>query len=168
MEPVYRIEGSDCWSTWYWEDCDRHGIFGVTLKHIKRITGGIRGLPAYDVGTRIYFEDAPFFRCSGKRVHVIHGPYIVVASELQPKSSVVHRTESGIIMLAKRRAFEGPWIDGLKRREFGGVIYDYPQCASYYEFFPFRLSIRRDSTFTTREEPHTEYCRHCRPAGILN
>jgi len=165
---VYNMDGSDYWSTWYWDECDRHGVFGVTIRQIKRITGSLGERPAYDVGTRIYFEDAPFFRFSNKKKHVIHGPYVVVASELQPKCKVVHKTDNGIILLAQYRAFEGPWIDGLKTREFDGEFYNYVQCASYYQFFPFRLKIQRDSTFITQEESHSDYCRHCRPLSILN
>ncbi|MBZ0156020.1 MAG: hypothetical protein K8I29_07360 [Alphaproteobacteria bacterium] len=162
MELVSRVEGIDHWRTWFWDDCDTHGMFGITLKHMRRIQGCLEGIPPYDFGTMIYLEDAPYFRFSGQSVHVIHGPYIVVPSDLPPKSFVAHKTENGIILWCKRKAHEGPWSDGMKTREFHGIPYNIPQCASYYEFFPFRFRIERDISFTTRWMPHHKECRYCR------
>lgn len=54
--------GKDYWRTWFIDECEQHGMFGLTEKHLPLVMTDGQGFQAYREGTEIYLEDAPYFK----------------------------------------------------------------------------------------------------------
>ena len=153
IKPVNKYNGCDCWRTWFFKECERYQLFGVTAGNLSRIK-------KYKIGTLIYLEDAPYYKTNK---HRICGPYKVV--EANPVyAHEIEKEDNGKIIIYKDNnpKKNGPWFDKqnvtrfIKSRKF-----TYKQEASEHEFFPYRFSIKpHDSEFTyvQHRSSHCDLC----------
>jgi len=133
--------GCDYWRTWFLEECEKYGKFGLTEKHLPLVTTDGHGFHSYDVGTEIYLEDAPYFKKT-KIDHRVCGPYSVISSILPAKAEIIHKNHGKIIIYKEKFPSEGPWFDRTYvRRIADGVDMKYKQLASEFGFFPYRFSV---------------------------
>lgn len=89
MSEVTLFRGLDCRRTWFFEECETSGFFGINEKHCNLIRFSSKGVPPYQIGTEIWLEDAPVFPASEKRFHRVCGPYEVVSATPLPDDAFV-------------------------------------------------------------------------------
>ncbi len=94
---VINLAGIDYWRTWFIEECEFAGLFGINEKHLPLIKASGPGFSAYRVGTEIFLEDAPYFKAS-KAHHRVCGPYHVVAAKVTAESKPVYVVDEAVII----------------------------------------------------------------------
>lgn len=133
--------GCDYWRTWFLEECESNGLFGLTARHLPLVITDGYGFRSYAKGTEIYLEDAPYFKKT-KTHHRVCGPYVVVPSMLPPHGEVTHQKDGEIIIYKEKWPAKGPWMDrSYVRRVVDGEDIKFKQIASEFSFFPYRFSI---------------------------
>ena len=78
---VVHHAGHDYWRTWFLEECEAHHLFGINEKHLPLLTNA--GFKSYRPGTRVFLDDAPYFRAT-RTHHRVCGPYEVVPATIPP------------------------------------------------------------------------------------
>lgn len=159
MAEVTQYRGHDCWRTWFFDECEKAGMFGLNEKHLGLIRLKGPGVYPYHAGTEVYLEDAPVFRESDQRLHRICGPYEVIAAEPLPADAIVIHSSAGkpIVYLAARPEL-GPWGDGTVRRRVAGLDLKYRQTAKQFNYYPYRFRIQRTARWEERIESHRLGC----------
>ncbi|MCJ7600764.1 MAG: hypothetical protein MUO63_04575 [Desulfobulbaceae bacterium] len=153
--------GRDYWRTWFLEECEKHGMFGLTEKHLSLATADGQGFQSYREGTEICLEDAPYFRKT-KTYHRVCGPYNVIPSILPIQAEAVHKINGKIIIYKEKSPSNGPWLDrSYVRRIVDGVELKYKQLASEFGFFPYRFSIKKASKYKVHLVRHESECWLC-------
>ena len=153
---VYQYNNQDCWRTWFLEECEAAGLYGVTIGHLKYI----KGVP-YQSGTIIYLEDAPYFH-EHKIHHRVCGPYEVVATtQLPADGKSIHIHNNQVIVYEESRPKLGPWLNRTMVRVIEGVPSRIKQMASNYEYFPLRFKIKPHKDHDVVLETHEVNCTLC-------
>lgn len=153
---VYQFNNRDCWRTWFLEECEAVGLYGVTIGHLKYL----KGVP-YQSGTIIYLEDAPYFH-EHKIHHRVCGPYKVVATtQLPTEGKSIHVHNNQVIVYEEPMPKLGPWLNHTKVRVIEGVPTRIKQMASNYEYFPLRFGIKRSEHYKIRLITHEVNCTLC-------
>ena len=160
MAEVIQFRKHDCWRTWFFEECEANGLFGINEKHLDLVRLSGKGVSPYRVGTEVYLEDAPILPASKKQFHRVCGPYEVVAANPLPDGAVVVHTQQGTpILYLEARPELGPWGNGMKRRSgVCGLVLNYRQTAREFNFYPYRFRIRRSSRWKELKIPHSAAC----------
>ena len=160
MTEVIQFRKRDCWRTWFFEECEESGLFGVNEKHCGLIRLSGKGVVPYHVGTAVYLEDAPVFPASEERFHRICGPYEVVPATPLPDDAVVIHEYKGVpILFLEAHPERGPWGNGTKRRlGVCGLDLKHRQTAREFNFYPFRFRIKRSSRWEEIIVPHSSRC----------
>lgn len=160
MSEVIQFRHHDCWRTWFFEECETFGLFGINEKHLGlvRLTG--IGIHPYHLGTEVFLEDAPVFHASSDRFHRVCGPYEVTSAEPLPLGAVVVHTLAGVPIVYKElRPQDGPWLDGTKHRKgVCGLDFKHRQIAKQFNFFPYRFRIRRTPRWQEISVFHSRTC----------
>jgi hypothetical protein len=164
MAEVRLFRGMDCWRTWFFDECEQAGIFGINKKHLGLVARKSPSVVPYHVGTNVYLEDAPVFEASGKSFHRVCGPYEVISAEPVPRDAeITHRDGAIPILFLEARPEMGPWLNGTKRRyNVCGLDLKHRQTAEAYNFYPYRFRIRRSSRWCEEVIQHTSICDLCR------
>ncbi len=158
---VVTRNGRDYWRTWFLEECEKYGMFGLTEKHLPLVTTDGYGFHSYGEGTEIYLEDAPFFRKT-KKHHRVCGPFLVVPSALSPQAEIIHEKNGKAIIYKEKSPSQGPWLDRSHvRRIVDGVEMKFKQMASEFSFFPYRFSIKKSPKFKIHLVKHERDCWLC-------
>ncbi len=160
---VVHWSGCDYWRTWFIEECESSQLFGVTEKHLPLITRYGKGVVPYRKGTRVFLEDAPYFRGT-KTHHRVCGPHEVFPLATIPAGAArVFPKDGPIIVYKQAHPQSGPWLDtsSVKRR-IDGIDVRFQQIAGRFGFFPLRFGIRRASNYSSRHVQHVESCRLCK------
>jgi hypothetical protein len=157
MVEVVQFQNRDCWRTWFFEECEANGLFGINEIHIKIITNSIS---PYLVGTELYLEDAPVLRGSLGRFHRICGPYEVISATPVPTGAMIVYTESGKPILYREAHPElGPWGNGTKQRpNICGINLTYRQMARNFNYYPYRFRIKRSRRWEELLILHSSSC----------
>ena len=160
MTEVIRFCDHDCWRTWFFEECEASGLFGINEKHCGLIRLSGKGVVPYQVGTEVYLEDAPVFPASEERFHRVCGPYEVVPATPLPDEAVVAYEYKGVPILYREAHPErGPWGNGTKRRSgVCGLNLKHRQIAREFNFFPFRFRIKRSPRWQELVISHSSSC----------
>lgn len=160
MAEVTQFRDHDCWRTWFFEECEASGLFGINEKHRGLIRLSGKGVHPYHIGTEVYLEDAPVFPASGKRFHRVCGPYEVIAATPLPAGAVVAHEYDGVpILYLESQPERGPWGNGTKRRSgVCGLDLKHRQTAKQYNYYPFRFRIRRSPRWTELVLSHSAPC----------
>jgi len=146
--------GCDYWRTWFIEECEESHLFGVTQKHLGLIKLSGVGLPAYNIDTRIFLEDAPYFRGS-KTSHRICGPYEVYSLDKLPSGAEpIYIVDEKVIVFKAAHPEKGPWLNRSRVRYIEGIRVKFRQIADQYDYFPYRFAIRRTSKYSIRLLEH--------------
>lgn len=148
----------DYWRTWFIEECDRSGLFGVNEKHLDLVTHPKLG---YDKGAMIFLEDAPYFGANDQ-IHRVCGPYEVVPVRPTSGSDVVHERRGNIIVYKEAHPENGPWLDRSVTRIIEGDKIRFKQLASKFKFYPYRFGIRKSPQFEIELVRHQKSCWLCR------
>lgn len=145
--PPYEHHGSHCWETWFIDECDQAGLFGVTKQYLEFITD--EGHTPYDANTQIFLEDVPYRVYGKQKFRRICGPYTVVPlSALPPGASRVFPATGDVILYRDANPSAGPWFDrGNITRVVDGVSFSYRQTASIASYYPYRFAIRKAEDF---------------------
>lgn len=140
--------------TWFLEECEQHHLFGVTDRYIGQVTG-IRS--PFQVGSRIYLDDAPYFK-KARTHHRVCGPYEIISVDNLPiNATQVHMVEGNIIIYREAYPEQGPWLNRSKvNREIDGINVRFRQIADEFDFFPNRFAIRHARRFGIRHIPHEQ------------
>ena len=150
---VGRFRGLDCWRTWFLEECEAAALFGMAERHRLWFKYYCRE------GTRLYFEDAPYFRLPGA-THRIFGPFEVVVANTPDDAEPEIRVCGVTVVYREAHPQRGPWRD---RRGVLGIWgrqrLTYDQNASEYDYFPFRFGIRRAASCGESLVAHGPACR---------
>jgi hypothetical protein len=156
---VVHRQGCDYWRTCFLEECEKSQLFGITEKHLDLIRLSGPDCPAYRVGTRLFLEDAPYFRAS-KIDHRVCGPYEVYSAPLPDGASPIYKDSGGNVIVYKDAHPElGPWFDRSSvNRVTDGIRLHFPQIAGEFGFYPYRFGIRRSSRFTVELVRHETGC----------
>lgn len=153
---VIHRAGRDYWRTWFFEECEAAGLFGINERHLPLLTASGQGFSAYRVGTEVFLEDAPYFKAT-KTHHRICGPYNVVAAHLTPGATKLYSADGQVIIYKEPNPQEGPWIDKSRiTRVIDGVKVSFPQIAGEFGYYPYRFAIKRSSMFKIEAVPHVE------------
>jgi hypothetical protein len=161
---VVHQNGCDYWRTWFLEECESSGLFGLTHRHLGLVTLSAPGIESYRIGTKLYLEDAPFFRGS-RTHHRVCGPYEVYSLEnLLPDAEPAHIINDKVIVFKQNHPERGPWLnDNSVTRTIDGIRIRFRKIADDYNYFPYRFAIRRSNNFKIRLAPHEETdCWLCR------
>jgi hypothetical protein len=160
MPRVVQFRKRDCWRTWFFEECESSGLFGVNQKHLGliRLTG--IGIIPYHVGTEIYLEDAPVFPASVHRFHRVCGPYEVISAVPIPEEAVIEYSNLGNpILFLDTHPDRGPWGNGTKRRpNVCGLDLSYPQLAREFNYYPYRFRFKRSRHWKELCIMHSAQC----------
>ena len=140
---IYSYRGRDCWRTWFIEECEESGLFGVASGNLKRITSR-----SFGEGTEFYFEDVPYSRFVDPSQRRICGPYVVVPSAEALDREVERRDGDKVIVFRSLSPASGPWLNGTKKRVIDGKSISHPQMAGNFDFFPYRFSFVKGSNFS--------------------
>ncbi len=159
---VVSRNGHDYWRTWFWEECDKEQLFGLTEKHLPLLTKSGEGFTAYEDGTKVFFEDAPYFRASTTH-HRICGPYDVFPASLPDSATAIYRDSKGQVIVYKDpHPQTGPWLDKPSvTRYVDGLKLRFPQMAREFKFYPYRFGIRRSPHFKIELVQHQNNCWLC-------
>lgn len=159
---VVHRNGHDYWRTWFIDECEREFLFGLTEKHLPLVTVSGIGCPAYEAGTEIFLEDAPYFRAS-KTHHRVCGPYEVVPISLPEGATPVYKDSKGNVIVYKDpNPKSGPWLDNTSvTRVVDGFRLHFQQIASQFSYYPFRFGIRRSKKFKINLVKHEDNCWLC-------
>ena len=153
---VFQYDKKDCWRTWYLEECEKTGLYGITAEQLKYI----KAVP-YQPGTMIYLEDAPYF-LEHKIHHRICGPYGVVATTQMPRDGKsVHTYGDEIIVFKEHRPESGPWLNRIRDRVVEGESIRVKQTAGSNEYYPLRFRIKPLSHYKVRLISHEVNCTLC-------
>lgn len=153
--------GKDYWRTWFIDECERHGLFGLTEKHLPLVMTDGPGFHAYREGTEIYLDDAPYFKKT-KTHHRVCGPYTVIPSALPEFAEEIHAMNGKTIIYKDKTPSKGPWLDkSYVRRIADGVDMKYKQLASEFSFFPYRFSIKKTAKYKVHHVRHEAECWLC-------
>lgn len=141
MAEVIQFRGQDCWRTWFFDECEQSGLFGINEKHLGllRLSNKKEGVRPYHVGTTVFLEDAPVFPASEKKVHRVCGPYDVQPLvELPEGAVVVHSYDGKPILYLDPHPENGPWGNGTRvRKSVAGFDLKFRQMAKEYNYYPF-------------------------------
>jgi hypothetical protein len=153
---VINRAGSDYWRTWFFEECESAGLFGINEKHLPLIKASGPGFSAYRVGTEIFLEDAPYFKAS-KTHHRVCGPYHVVTAKVTAESKTVYVVDEAVIIYQEAHPENGPWLDRSRvTRIIEGIKVSFPHIAKEYGYYPYRFAIKRSKKFKIEHIPHEE------------
>jgi hypothetical protein len=163
---VIHRAGRDYWRTWFLEECESSGLFGINEKHLPLLTSSGTGFSAYRVGTEVFLEDAPYFKAT-KTHHRVCGPYNVVAAQLTPGAEVIYTAADQVIVYKEPHPERGPWIDSDRvTRVIDGVRVSFPHIAREFGYYPYRFAIKRSPKFKIEVVPHEDsecwLCIHAR------
>jgi hypothetical protein len=160
MAEVVQYRAHDCWQTWFFEECESSGLFGINEKHLGLVSLAGKGVQPYRLGTEVYLEDAPVFPASSERFHRVCGPYEVTSAEPLPSGAVVvHQVAGTPILYREQRPELGPWGDGTKRRAgVCGLDLKHRQIAKQFNYYPYRFRIRRSPRWAETIVTHTRMC----------
>jgi hypothetical protein len=149
---AWTFNGVDCRTTWYIEEVNGSGLFGVDGKHLS-------WLQNLRVGLRIYFDDVPYrIYCSRSR-HRLLGPYEVIPSvNIDTRKVLVLDRDQAVVYLEPEPE-RGPWLDGPKERHCGRRPFSFRQDAKSYQYFPYRFAIRPAEGFGEQFVAHPADCR---------
>ena len=155
--------GFDYWRTWFFEECDQAELFGVTESHVGLVTLSGVGVVPYRAGTRLFLEDAPYFKATKAR-HRIVGPYEVFSPAQMPTdASRVFPKDGPVIVFKEAHPEQGPWLDRSSvSRTIEGQRVKFSQTAKRFAFFPFRFCIRRSREWRSKMVEHIENCWLCK------
>lgn len=159
---VVHRNGHDYWRTWFIEECESAQLFGLTEKHLALVTVTGVGCPAYEAGTEIFLEDAPYFRAS-KTHHRVCGPYEVVPIILPEEATPIYKdSKENLIVYKEANPKNGPWKDlSSVTRSIDGLKIHFPQIASQFNYYPYRFGIKRSKRFKIELVRHKEHCWLC-------
>lgn len=144
---VKKYNGHDCWRTWYYKECEKHLLFGVTSKYLPQIR-------PYEIGTLIFLEDAPYRKYTKK--HKIWGPYRVVESTPKGSYKKIPEDSGKIVIYKDNNPSEEPWFhDPSATRTIEDKEYNCPQLAGDFDFYPYRFSLEHAPGFKDYIEPHS-------------
>jgi hypothetical protein len=153
---VIHRAGKDYWRTWFLEECESVGLFGINEKHLPLLKTSGLGFSAYRVGTEVFLEDAPYFKAS-ESYHRVCGPYKVVAAQLPPGAKPVYMANDKVIIYKEPHPELGPWPDRSRvTRRIDGVTVSFPQIAGKFGYYPYRFAIMRGPEFKIDFVPHEE------------
>jgi hypothetical protein len=153
---VIHHAGRDYWRTWFLEECESAGLFGINEKHLPLLTASGPGFSAYHVGTEIFLEDAPYFKAT-QSDHRVCGPYNVVAAQLTPGAKPVYTVGDKVIVYKELHPELGPWLDRSRvTRLIDGITVSFPHIAGEFGYYPYRFAIKRSSKFRTALVLHDE------------
>src|SRR5262245_45311597 len=129
MAEVTQFRGQDCWRTWFFDECEKSGLFGINSKHLGLLRLAGRGVHPYRVGTSVYLEDAPVLPASQNRFHRVCGPYEVQALAGLPAGAQIVHAHGGMPIVYQDPAPEsGPWGNGtIIRKSVCGLDLKYRQ-----------------------------------------
>jgi hypothetical protein len=155
MARYTQFRDRDCWRTWFIDECEEAGLFGINEKHLDVL----RRTP-YRVGTRIYLDDAPVFPASQQRFHRVVGPYEVQAlGKLPEDARVIYSFEGKGILYFDPHAELGPWHNRTRvRHDVSGLVMKFRQMASRFNFYPYRFRTRRSASWKEEYVLHTHPC----------
>lgn len=143
----------DCRRTWYIEEVDGAGLFGVDRNHLQWLLNHVR------LGSLLYFDDAPFRHHVNKGRHRVVGPYEVVIASPPPDAEVLRAEGNSIVAYREVHPERGPWLDQRVTRRWSGRTASVRQDARSFDHFPYRFAIRRSSAFRAEEFiEHPEAC----------
>ena len=167
MAEVTQFRGRDCWRTWFFDECEQAGLFGINKKHIDLLSQHAPGVLPYHPGTRIFLEDAPVFPESKESFHRICGPYQVQPLDNLPSGvSIVYSFDDKPILYLDPHPEKGPWRNGTRiRKGVCGLDLKFPQTAKQYNYYPYRFRICRSSEWQEIREPHGMKCKICHPGA---
>lgn len=152
---VIHHNGHDYWRTWFFEECEVSGLFGVTEKHLPLLRAHV-SKGGYQIGTEIFLEDAPYFKSSGIH-HLICGPYQVVEANLPRGATCVHQVNGKAIIYMEKNPQNGPWFNKSRvTRTIKGITVSFPQLAGEFNFYPYRFALERSPKFQTQLVVHEE------------
>src|SRR3546814_738099 len=157
-------KGRDYWRTWFFEECERAQLFGLTDRHLSLVTKHGEGVVPYRAGTLVHIEDAPYFKAS-KTHHRVAGPYEVFSRSTAPEATIREFPKEGpILVWLDLHPARGPWLDKSSvTRTIDGLKVRFSQQASRFHFFPYRFAIRHAKGWKVEHIPHTERdCWLCR------
>lgn len=162
---VINHNGHDYWRTWFFDECESSGLFGITEKHLPLLKAHVTQ-GGYRLGTEIFLEDAPYFKGSGTH-HLVCGPYKICKSNLSDGTSSVHGIDGNVIVYKENKPENGPWFDCSRRtRTIKDIKVSFPQLASEFNFFPYRFKIEKSKTYKQQLVKHQErecwLCKHIR------
>lgn len=162
---VIHHNGHDYWRTWFFEECEKEGLFGITEKHLPLLTAHI-SQGGYRIGTEILLEDAPYFKAS-KTHHLVCGPYRIIESTVPDGGTPVHQIDERIIVYKEKFPEKGQWFNRSRlTRTIKGQKVSFPQLASEFNFYPYRFSIQRAQNYQQKLVEHNErecwLCKHVR------
>lgn len=145
MAEVVQFRRRDCWRTWFFDECEQFGLFGINQKHLGLLSLKGPGVVPYRVGTYLFLEDAPVFPASGGEFHRICGPCEVQAVTDPPEgSSIVYSAEGQPIVYLDSHPERGPWGNGTRvRKDVAGLDLKYRQTAKEFNYYPYRFRLRR-------------------------
>ena len=103
---VIHHNGHDYWRTWFFEECEKSGLFGITEKHLPLLKAP-SSLGGYQIGTEVFLEDAPYFKAS-RTHHLICGPYQVVEANLPDGAMPIHEINGKTIIYKEKEPQNGP------------------------------------------------------------
>jgi hypothetical protein len=155
--------GRDYWRTWFIDECELSGMFGLTVGHLPLVRLKGDGVVPYHVGTLLYLEDAPYFQATQKKGHRVVGPYeVVVPAELPVGATVVHEDRGKPIVWLDPNPESGPWLNRSKVfRKIDGLSVTFRQMAGSFEYFPYRFGIRRAPQWKATTYEHHVDCWLC-------
>jgi hypothetical protein len=161
---IYHNE-HDYWRTWFFEECEKEGLFGITEKHLQLLTAN-KSEGGYYLGIEIFLEDAPYFKAT-RTHHLVCGPYRVIESTLPDGGSPVHQIGGKLIVYKVKYPENGPWFDRSEvTRTIKGQKISFSQRASEFNFFPYRFSIQKAKNYHQKLVEHNEtgcwLCKHAR------
>ena len=154
--------GKDYWRTWFLEECEATGLFGINERYIPLVAKDVPGTQkAYSVGREIYLEDAPYFNKT-KTYHRICGPYLIKASRIGSGDKAILRKKKEIIIYKAKVPSNGLWFDkSYVRRNIDGIDVKFRQLAKAFGYFPFRFSIEKSPDYRVRHIKHEPDCWVC-------
>jgi hypothetical protein len=158
---VVHRAGHDYWRTWFLEECEASGLFGINEKHLPLLTHSGPGITPYRPGTRVFLDDAPYIR-EVRTHHRVCGPYEVIPAVLPADAEPIYEVDGAVIVYREAHPERGPWLDRSSvRREADGVNFRFRQIAREFNFFPFRFAIRRAKGFKPNHVVHQSECWLC-------
>ncbi|MBA3572307.1 MAG: hypothetical protein H0W34_10115 [Pyrinomonadaceae bacterium] len=160
---VIHRDGCDYWRTWFLQECEHEGLFGLTIGHLPLVrTKGVGVIP-YHAGTLVYLEDAPYFHATEKKRHRVVGPYeVVTAGQLPEDANVVHHDHGRPIVWHEPHPEQGPWLNRSNvKRTIDGVVITFRQMAGTFGYFPYRFRIKRAPGWKSTTYEHYVGCWLC-------
>lgn len=163
---VINRAGRDYWRTWFLEECESAGLFGVNEKYLPLLKASGPGFSAYRVGTEIFLEDAPYFKAT-KTDHRVCGPYKIVAAQITLGAKPVYIVDDNVIIYQELHPEYGPWLDRLRvTRHIDGIKVSFRHIAKEFGYYPYRFAIKRSKKFRVELIPHEDsecwLCVHAR------